>query len=225
MEVKMQINNVSNTNFQGGFRLINVSPKVKNELPNVIKKHRQIFDNFEKQGDVFITVRDEANKKIIKFIKDNKIDFEFYPTINTKSGLDNEKPSELTNLIEQIKDVPIKTMTQFRKYTDAMHRKHYIKKHAPEYTDKILKALCIDNKHPVKEVKGAIIVSDKEFNREILISPPSKYNIHYVKVVPKGVDGMVERYAIDTDGNILSRYQSPNGMKMFNNKFNSLLIK
>ena len=70
-----------------------------------------------------------------------------------------------------------------------------------------------------------MVITDSEYGRDIIISPPSKLNIHYVKVVPKSVDKIVERYAIDSDGNILSRYQSPDGIMKFNKNFNALLVK
>lgn len=221
----MRIDKTSQTNFQGGFRLMNLSPEVKNEVPNILKKHRQIFDNFERQNDVFITVRDEANYKVAKFIKEHKIDFEFYPTINTQSGLDNERPWELTNLIAITNYSPIKTLNQYRKFEAKVKRENYIENNSPIYINNILKALCIDNKHQITNKKGAMVITDSEYGRDIIISPPSKLNIHYVKVVPKSVDKIVERYAIDSDGNILSRYQSPDGIMKFNKNFNALLVK
>lgn len=221
----MKIDYSRKTNFQGGFRLINLSPEVKEQVPSIIKKHRQVFDNFEKQGDVFLVVKDVANTKVAKFIKDNKINFEFYPTINTKSGLDTERPCDLTNLIANIKDTPITNFSQFRKNVVMQKREKYITNNSPEYIDKILKTLCIDNKHQINNIKGVMVITDKEYNRKILISPPSKLKIHYVKVESEILDNPIERYAIDSNGNILATYQTPNGIMTFNKRFNDLLLK
>ena len=92
-------------------------------------------------------------------------------------------------------------------------------------TANILKKLCIDNKHPIEYKKGAVIITDNEFNRTILISPPSKLKTYYVMVRPESVDGIVERYAMDGKGNILATYKSPDAMRTFNKTFDKLLIK
>ena len=112
----MQINNLSSTNFQGGFRLQNLSPEVQAKVPNIVNKHRQIFNNFERQGDIFLSVRDGADFKVANFIKKHKIAFEYYPNINTKSKLDNERPWELTNLIAITQEAPIKTLGSLKNF-------------------------------------------------------------------------------------------------------------
>ena len=60
-------NIMPNTSFKGGFRIRNIGEANKAELNNLFKKRKQIFDNFENEGDVFITLRDEMDKKMYKF--------------------------------------------------------------------------------------------------------------------------------------------------------------
>ena len=50
----MNITNNYNTNFTGGFRFPNMSIEAKDKLPELVKKKRQIFNDFENQGDVFL---------------------------------------------------------------------------------------------------------------------------------------------------------------------------
>ena len=221
----MQINKTAQTSFQGGFRLMNLSTEARTQLPNVVKQRRQIFDSINKRGDVFITVRDEADYKIAKFIKEHNIDFELYPSISTKSGLDTERPWEVEELIASLKEKPITTMTQVNKHLVNQKRLKYIKAVSQNYTDKILGAIRVSNKDCIENVKGVTIVTDNELQRKVYISPPSEFNIHYVRVQPKSIDKIVERYAIDSEGNILARYQTPDAILEFNKRFNKLVIK
>ena len=170
-------------------------------------------------------VRDEYNSKVINFIKKHKIDFEFYPTISTKSGMDTDFPEKLSELLSSIKEPPVKTLTQCKKFDVRKKREKYIEDKSPEYINNILTKLCIDNKHPIKNHKGAMVISDQEFNRTIMIAPPSKLKTYYVKVSPNGIDGMSERYAMDEKGNILAKFVTPDEMMLFNKKFKEQLIK
>ena len=220
----MQIDKITNTNFNGGFRFINMPLEAKKQLPELIGK-KQIFYNFEKEGDVFLVTRDLSNFKVGQFIKRNKFDFEFYPSINTKCGFDDEMPEVLSAFLDKLKENPITTRSQLRKYFSKEKFTNIVLSQSPKYVNNILKALCIDNKYKTKIVKGISIIEDTEFQRKILISPPSKFNIHYVKIEPKGYDKKVERYAIDSNGNILTTFNTPEAMKIFNNRFNDLIIK
>ena len=221
----MQINNYSNTNFQGGFRFPEIPTTAKNNLAEFITTKKQIFNNFEREGDLFLVTREKTNHKVAEFIRKHKLKFEFYPTINTKNGLDTEKPEGLSALISTVKEKPITTLNQLSKALRKQNRTHSVNSKRAQFTDNVLRALCIDNKHPVQTIKGATIISDKEFNRKIYISPPSKLNIHYVKVESMLADKSAERYAIDSDGNILTKFQTPDAIKIFNQRFNKLLIK
>ncbi len=221
----MQVNNISQTNFKGGFKFPQMPTGARNELCEFITTKKQIFDNFKKSGDVFLVTRDKTNFKVAEFIRKHKLKFEFYPTINTKCQLDTQNPEGLETLLDSIKEAPITTMSQLRKILTRQKRNSSIEIKSPSYTDKILKALCIDNKHPVKNIKGATVIEDNEFNRKIFFSPPSKLNIHYVKVSHSSVDKGAELYAIDSEGNILNRYSTPDGIKIFNQRFKNSLVK
>ena len=212
------------TSFKGGFRFKNMPLEAKKQLPDLLGK-KQIFYDFEKQGDVFLVTRDLSNYKVGQFINKNKLDFEFYPSINTKCGFDDEMPNVLSKFITNLKETPITTRNQLKKFFSIKKKSKFIENKSPSYVNNILNSLCIENKHNIKNIKGVCVIDDTEFQRKILISPPSKLNIHYVKIEPKGIDKKVERYAIDSDGNILTTFQTPEAMKIFNSRFNSLIIK
>lgn len=73
-------------------------------------------------------------------------------------------------------------------------------------------------------VKGAHVIKDKEFARKVIISPLSNSKVHYVSVVPDSANEEIKRYAFDTRGNIVSTYQTPDGIRTFNKAFNDTLI-
>lgn len=221
----MHINRTTQTNFQGGFKFPQMPIEARTELGNFITTHKQVFENFTRKGDVFLVTRDRTNFKVAEFIHNHNLRFEFYPSINTKCGLDTEKPEGLAELLSTIKEEPITSKTQLKKNLTRQKLMERIKDKSPQYIDNVLKALCIDNKHPIKNYNGISIISDNEFQRNIFITPPSKLKIHYVKVEPVSLDKTVERYAIDTDGNILAKFQTPDAIKTFNERFNKLIIK
>ena len=221
----MQTNKITDTNFKGGFRFRQMPSSAKKDLTEFITTKKQIFNNFENIGDVFLVTRDKTNFKVAQFIRKHNLKFEFYPTINTKCGLDAEMPEKLTQLISSIKEAPITTKSKLKKALDNQRKTEFIEYKSPKYVDIILKSLCIDNKHPITEYKGGKIITDNEFNRKIFISPPSKLNIHYVMVKSNDRYGEVLRYAIDSQGNMLARFKSPDAIKIFNKRFSSLLVK
>lgn len=221
----MQVNNNINTSFKGGFRFSQMPISAKNDLAEFITTKKQIFNDFERVGDVFLVTRDMTNYKVAQFIKKHKLTFEFYPQVNTRCGLDTEKPEGLSKFLAIIKEPPIKTVSQLKKSLINQKRSDYIEQKSPAYIDKILKTLCIDNKHSINDYKGGKIVIDNEFNRKIYISPPSRFNIHYVMVKPDSISGDVKRYALDSQGNILTKFDTPDAIKLFNKRYNDLLVK
>lgn len=215
------------TSFNGGFLFRNMPQEAKNKLPEITKKGKQIFDNFQTKGDVFLVLRDQYDKKALGFIKEHKLQFEYYPEISTRSGLDSEEPEGLIKLLGKYKYTPINSIRGTQKVLSNRRKLNNIESTSPEYISKILRALCIDNpgSSETKLVKGASIVDDKEFSRKIIISPPSKHNIHFVCVEPYSSNAPSKRYAIDSDGNILARYSTPEGIRMFQENLSKLLIK
>ena len=223
----MNINNIGSTNFKGGFRFPNMPAEAKEKLPEVVKKRRQIFDNFEKSGDVFYTVRDKSDGKLIKFIQNHNLTFEYYPQISTKSGLDTEEPQKLSKLLKDTRPTPITTLTQLKKAISGRKNDGKTLLASDKDIEKIFETLELelDKVKTTVSPSGCKIVKDLETGEKIWISPASKNNIHYVLIEPKSLEQNVERYAISKDGQILAEYKSINGIKQFKENFNSTLIK
>lgn len=223
----MEINNTYNTSFKGGFRFPNMPQEAKEKLPELIRKRKQIFDNFEKEGDVFYLVRDSWDKRVMRFIQEHKLKFEYYPQISTKSGLDTEEPEGLTKLLKKLKPKPVTTITQLRKAISTNIQASLVKSPEEENIKRIFDALRLDfeNYKSSTSLNGCIVLTDIESGKRIHISPASKNGINYVLVEPKSLDLCVERYAIAEDGQILAEYKTPDGIRQFKKNFNDTLAK
>ena len=82
----MQINNISNTNFQGSFLIKKAAPELGAEVMSSIRQGRSVYRNVERKGDLFIVARDNLDKRIKRFLEDKNISFEYFPQLNTKEG-------------------------------------------------------------------------------------------------------------------------------------------
>lgn len=219
----MQIQNNYSVNFNGGFRLKGLTPELKELTVTSIPKHRQIFENFEKQNDMFILCRDISDYGVNKFARANNIELEYYPQINTKSGFDSEEPDILSKKLKRL--MPVVSKTQINKIISEKIRMHKVQKFADYSINNILSALCMEAEgKEISMVKGAHVIKDKEFARKVIISPLSNAKVHYVSVIPDSANEEIKRYAFDTRGNIVSTYQTPDGIKTFNKAFNETLI-
>lgn len=223
----MQINSIDNINFNGGFRFKNMPAELKETLPEFIKNKRQIFYNFDNTGDVFYAVRNSADFKVMRMIQKNNLNFEYYPQISTKSGLDTEKPEGLTKLLKRFKDKAITSKTQLKKAVMANIQADKVKPLNDDNINKILNVLKLDFKEykTSSNPNGCKIITAKNTDKRVLISPPSRNNINYVLVEPKSYDNNVERYAIADDGQILARFCTPEQITQFKKNFKSTLLK
>ena len=223
----MNITNNYNTNFTGGFRFPNMSIEAKDKLPELVKKKRQIFNDFENQGDVFFVVRDFQDKNVLEFIKDNNLKFEYYPQISTKSGLDTEKPEILSQLLQNMKPQKVKTLEQAKKIIKSKISASKTVQTKDSNIETIFKALKLDIKNPktTTSISGCKIIEDPETGKKVWISPESKYGINYVLIEPKSLDFNVERYAISKEGEVIAIYNSPDGINQFKKNFNATLAR
>lgn len=106
----MQIsNNQTNLNFNGAFKIKPSELKAQTEIPALFTQGMQKFTNIEEKGDMFIVVRNNYDKRIGNYLSENHVNgVKYYPTINTKSGLDDEKPEGLLALLKD-KSIEVKT--------------------------------------------------------------------------------------------------------------------
>lgn len=102
----MQIDNISNTNFQGSFLIKKATPEVKTTLPNIVKSGRIIFDNFGgNRNNILMVVKDKHDNKIREFLEGCNLKFEFFPQFNTyKCASYMGKEHKLPELIENFRE-------------------------------------------------------------------------------------------------------------------------
>ena len=106
-------NNTSSLRFSGAFRFKPNEFNAKADVPKLFTQGRQVFHNILEDGDEVIVVRNNYDKRVANYLKDNNIrGVEYYPEIDTKCGLDDEIPEGLLKLIKSKSVVIIKNLEE-----------------------------------------------------------------------------------------------------------------
>ena len=218
----MQINNTSNTNFKGTFILNPKNQQTKEAIPEIVKKGRQIFYNIKRPGDAVIVTQDKFDKRVSNFIENNKMNFEYYPEISTKSGLDDQKPLKLTQLLCLKDNCVVKNLKLLNKFLSD-NPVHLSKQN--EYLHETLNTLRLNIENPKIEVnqKGIFTIRDEAKKRTIKSSGFRNGN-SYVYMYPDAAWEDSKRYLVGANGKqILKEYKTPNEIREFNNKFKKFI--
>lgn len=80
----MQINNISNTNFQGSFLIKKTAQKSGKEILALAKDSTKISGKVEKNCELLISTRDKLDNNIKDYLNEKNIEFDFIPEINVK---------------------------------------------------------------------------------------------------------------------------------------------
>ena len=221
----MQIlKNTSNTNFSGAFRIERPYTKAKAEIPAMFTQGRQIFRDIKQKGDMVVVLRDNYDKKVGQYIQENyPIEIEYYPEINTKSGLDDEKPEELKKLI---KDKSTIVKRGLKNILAAISEQKVIKKpkkyRATKEVEKIANALRLNIENPqIYSDKSLTRIRDEQKKRtiEIIATNPAT---SYVYVKPDSLDSDSIKCIINGKGQIVKTFETPNDICKFNKIFKNL---
>ncbi len=220
----MQISNTSTQNFTGAYRIKPNEIKAKTEIPTLFTQGRQIFHNILEKGDEVIVVRSQYDKRIGKYIEENNLQgIEYYPTITTKSGLDDEKPE---GLLELIKDKSTQIITDIKEICSlSAQQKRTPKPKLPtsqKEVEKISNALRLNFEQPkvVSSAKSTLI-RDEAKQRTIEVIMPNK-GTSYVYVRPDAQYESTTKCIIDGQGNIVKTFETPEEIHKFLKKFNEL---
>jgi len=162
-------------NFRGAFLVKQPTPKLKQGIKSVIKdKPQQIFKNFAGKGDELYVVENSIDKEVAEFLRTiSNIKFKYYPTLNTKSGLNVRKPEEAVNILRAA-DVQEKNLELMCEETKVDFKDPKFKKN-------------IDVKTGVCTVKTNYIDHKTGKRREhtlLTITPPGKFGTCYAKYEP-----------------------------------------
>ncbi len=234
----MQANNIYPTqqSFSGAFRFNAKNTKAQTEIPQLFTQGRQIFKDILEQGDQVIVVRDNYDKRIGKYIAENNIsDVEYFPTINTKCGLDADEPQGLLNLI---KDKAIKIITN----TEEMFETIKTQRKSPQKTlpapkpktpnpaklnaqaklEMVSNALRLNIEDPeINTINNLVQIIDKNKKRRIeIITQPAGQQYVYVKPDSKSEDTI--KCLLNSKGDIIKSFETPDDIHKFLMKFNQL---
>ena len=222
----MQISNsINNTNFTGTFRIKPQELKAQKEIPELFTQGRQIFHDILEKGDEVIVLRDKYDKRVGKYIQENNIkELEYYPTINTKSGLDNEEPEKLIALMKE-KAVEIKTGLADIYARISKQKIEKKPRSANKMLQNISKSLRLNIENPiVKTTKQSTIVRDAEKQRTIEIIAPNNAT-SYVYVKPDSLNEDSIKCILDGKGQITKTFTTPNEISKFMRLFRDLKSK
>lgn len=220
----MQTINTNNLSFNGAFRLKPQHIKAQEEIPQLFTQGKQIFYNMLEKGDQVIVVRNSYDKRIYRYIENaNLKDVEYYPNINTKSGLDDEIPEGLLKLL---KDKSQKIITDLKEMAEISIKAKNIKPlqnpNSIDILNKVSESLRLNIEKPIiSTTKASTIIRDNAKERTIEIIMPNKGTC-YVHVKPDCLWGDHIRCIIDGKGKIVKYFETPKEMLDFKKKFSNL---
>lgn len=222
----MQIlnNNISNTNFTGAFRIKPQDVKAKAEIPAMFTQGKQVFHNVLEKGDEVIVLRDNYDKRVGKYIQENGLtNLEYYPKINTKSGLDDEQPE---GLIQLMKDKTAEIKTELEDIVATISGQKGIRRpkkfRAEKEVKKIANALRLNIENPeITTSKNVTRIRDNQKGRtiEVIATNPAT---SYVYVKPDSLNEDSTKCIINTQGQVVKRFETPKDITKFMKKFKEM---
>ncbi len=230
----MQITNDQAQNFTGAFRIKPSELKAKTEIPELFTQGRQIFHDILEKGDEVIVLRDHYDKRVTKYIKQNNIkDIEYFPSISTKSGLDDQQPEGLLALL---KDKTTQIITDIKEMSRISRTRKNPKnvKSLPQASSEITKPSSIEEAEKVANTlrlyierpkitstKASTIIRDEEKKRTIEIITANK-GTTYVHMRPDSICQSSIRCIINGKGQIVKMFETPDEMRKFLKQFREL---
>lgn len=226
----MQIGNDYNTNFKGGYKFIRMPKAARENLNTLIPKGKTIYDGFEgKKSNVFLIARDSHHNTVANFIKDNKLNYRYYPEIKAEMDFKLGHPEKASELIQTMTP---ETIDFEQVAIDSMPKvsKNSIKKQNKEQIENILDSLKLDmDKSTLKTKFGARIFQNGNHTKSICVSAPTSEQVRYVKInhlVSSSNQRSVEMYEMNADGKIIRDYTNDiDNWGLFNKKFNETLVR
>ena len=209
-----------NVNFKGAFRIGPSELKAQNDIPKLFTQGRQIFSNIKENGDQFIVIRDNYDKRIGNYIKENQVNnIEYYPKINTKCRLDSEKPQEVVELLKTIR--PVIDLDEM--FVIIAKQKRVSKSiDAKSEVEKIANALRLNIENScITSDKHSTIVRDESKKRTIEIIAMGKAN-SYVCVQPDSISEGMRLCIVDGKGAIVKDFVTPSEIHKFFKIFKKL---
>lgn len=217
----MDINNISTNNFKGAFVLQPKTQQIREAIPDIVKKGRQIFHDVRSEGDIVIVTKDKYDKKVKDFIAREKVAFAYYPEINTSSGLDSEVPSGLRVLMRMKNNCVIRSLSLLDKFLTA--RTLHLSTQS-EYIQNAIHTMRLNTNGARVQIddKGMFFVRDEAKQRTINTSG-FKNCMAYLHVKPDHIEYQdSRRVLVGKNGQeIIKEFETPKDMNVFSKAFNA----
>ena len=226
----MQIQNINSTNFTGGYKFIGMQPGVREELDNVVKKGKTIYDSYQgNPDDVFMVAKDRFHKAVLLFIKKHNLNCKYYPGVKSEMDFKPGHPEKLEQIVATQTPEDIVFDEELNEMLFEYQRRQAVSKRDNSYLSDILRILKLDIDESTHSVKrGVQIFQNKNHTQDIYVSPPDG-DVHYVKIFPKvssSSHDAAKRYAINLSNKVITDYTyNPAKWTEFNQKFSKTLIK
>ncbi len=221
-------NNVSSTNFRGAF-ILNFSkfgPEMREGFEKTVGGNgRIIMENFGRKDNILYVLKNSKDYNAANYIKANGMRFKYMPEIDTKLRFDSYHPEGAEEYIAKNKPRVITKTRELMDFIAGNRTKNKaVKNSHKNIYDKICEKLMINVQGTKqKDSRGVMTIKDKTADGLVKISPQSKYGISYVYVKPSNKYDPIMRYAVDTEGNKLAVFQTPEGIKKFSENFNKAI--
>ena len=217
-------NNTSSLQFSGAFRFKPNEFNAKADVPKLFTQGRQAFHNILEDGDEVIVVRNNYDKRVANYLKDNNIrGVEYYPEIDTKCGLDDEIPEGLLKLIKSKSVVVIENLEEI--VSSIASRANVPRRKVPKIDkelNKIANALRLNIENPkVVSNKSFTRIRDDHKMRTIEVIAPNSAT-SYVHVISDSLNEQSVKCILNGKGQIVKTFDTPNEIHKFNLLFNKL---
>lgn len=225
----MQIQNNNSTSFGYGYKFIRMPKEAREELPNIIQKGKTIYNQFEgKKNNSFLITKEHFHDIVAAFIRKHNLNYRFYPQVKPEMDFKLGHPEKVSEIIKDMQPAKINYTKELEQRMAERAVKQAICEKSPGYTKNISKTLGMElDLSTLKSKNGAKILDDKNKRNRIIISPPDKNDLHYVRVqqMVSMTDSEDRRYAMTSDGLIVRTYSDIDDIMVFNKLFNQTLIK
>lgn len=212
----MRINNCENcVNFNGAYRFQALNNKAYVNLLYITPKDNcKIFHDINAKREVIFACSTAYNSKVRNFIKDNHLNFQYFPKIKLGEKLTETIVGKLikrdTAQNDVITDLPALNSEVIK---DNIINSRSVKKHM----DKIFKSLRLNIEKPVisTTADGLPKIRDNVKERTIYLSP-NYQNKYYVYIKPDSPNQDSGRYLLSEKGKkILKEYKTPEEIEVF----------
>ena len=218
---------INNTNFKGAFFINtkNMSPKMKSMLMGAVGEHKKIvFNDFgNKEGYNLYILKNSKDYNFANFIEENKIRFKYMPEVDTKLQFEPSRPEDV---VEYLKNNPQNVITKISDLIEYVNKNRFTNRERKDShisnLKKLLNSLHINIEGTAaKDARGVTKIVDNANHKLVLISPFSKNDVRYL--LYENPHEKTLHYAIDKEGNIIAKYNTPDGIIKFKEAFKNAI--